>query len=174
MNGDFMQVEQNHAARFFIPAPSPREALPDTDVVAVSRETWQAYCRQPPSPPIDWIETPDRPPHTEAEWLTWLNNRSGGGSVFLANWVRGDFCVVTRFVGTFVKGELVLYETLAVDIAGPEVSPTFADAPLLMRWHAYYAEEARRNQAEVFAQLEEEEEPKVSAKQGSTAKEVPA
>jgi hypothetical protein len=157
MKGDFMQVEQNHAARFFIPAPSPREALPDTDVVAVY-----------------WIETPDRPPHTEAEWLTWLNNRSGGGSVFLANWVRGDFCVVTRFVGTFVKGELVLYETLAVDIAGPEVSPTFADAPLLMRWHAYYAEEARRNQAEVFAQLEEEEEPKVSAKQGSTAKEVPA
>jgi hypothetical protein len=61
---DPMQPEQDHATRFFIPAPSPQEAIPDTDVIEVSEETWWPYCQQEPSPVRDWIESPVDQQHT--------------------------------------------------------------------------------------------------------------
>ena len=147
-----MQPNQYHAVPFFIPAPSPKEAIPDSEVIQVDEETWRAYCQQKPSPLIDWIESPEDPPHTEVEWFDWLHHHRGGGSLFLADWVQGDLFVATRFVGTVVEGELVIYETQAVDMTGP----TPAEARLLIRRCTPYAAEARRNHAEVFAQVKAE------------------
>jgi hypothetical protein len=92
-----------------------------------------------------------------AAWLDWLHRRRGGGSVFLADYVEGDFLVIATFVGTVVEGELIIYRTRAVDTSGDSSEfPAFADAPVLMERHAQYAADARRTHAEVFAQVKAE------------------
>jgi hypothetical protein len=118
---------------FFLPARSREEAIPDTNLSQVSKETWP-----------EWHQTdrglPGYPPALHLEDYGEHNK----------------FVVATYFEGIFEEGKLVIYQTRAQDLSGPVRNEhgCLVGDPIIFERNTDDVEQARRNHAEVFAAMQ--------------------
>jgi hypothetical protein len=157
-------------AQFFIPAPSPEEALPDTDLVEVSEDDWvvwhrkTSWCGKPPHW-AQWRESGiPLAPWPDMPWQTWFDTRRGGACM-LVNADPKDFWMNTNFVGVRVEGQALIYRTEvgSISFLGNHPSPPSRiflkdgesgppDRLRFERWH-HYAEEAQHYHLVIIPQL---------------------
>lgn len=144
---------EHPTARFFLPASSPEEALPDTDLIEVPEEAWKIgnsriLCDKPPH----WVQLnvlknsdlwePDK------SWATWFDTRRGG-AFHLEHIDTDNFGIQTIFIGASENGEAVIYQTVVMNWSG--VGKTW-----LVIQNSHYPEEAYRTHFETLAQVRAE------------------